>query len=903
MKRKCSSGRRKPKLAHVMGAEEASPNVVSLKTRGNLGLEDPDDTEVNNRIEIGMEENGNHRSRQQGGSKNQKVIDAAMEDGMRSFPETNAVECADLSMKARSRMTRSSRGLSSSGINPSFNAVLEQEEQMHPKEPNMSQDSQYKEQELEAALAVIRKVMKMDAAKPFNVPADPIALGIPEYFDLINTGTPVDFGTICSNLQNGVEYKNSKDVLRDVQHIWDQCHKYNRKGHVLELMKQVKKSFTQLWTEAGLYWEQQEDIGGHSHLPPPTTRCSMHEHSQSYQSMQRTCQCQLGSVRRQTSNPQAGTSVGIKGSTLRRSPRGHRCQVDPLNDRPTCSQQGVLWLSQPQLQQHLPSVSCGHPYESRQRSCQCQPTSGQLQHSQPFDGIDISNAGEDFYSSPPEQSMIRLTKRGRKYPIGPMNDYISQGHQDQITSGNTLPDRPPPSRGQQHQPQGQGCLISSPLHPSFVQLDPGVEIDSAEERFSSSPPPAESMIRCSKHQPRYLASPMTQQSDRTPSQMKLHQPSSSCGPPHDSHHGTCRVLMSSCQTQAATDTGNAASSSIRRKGRGPTRCLNVWNTEGKILIATNELGQPIGLEAPKLTNFLGTIARNGHMAPLNYIDWRALPDENKEKMWQQVQSKFDIDPKSKSWILKSIGTKWRNWKANLKVVHYDLHETNEERLADCDARVLPDQWRILVSFWNSKEAQDRSVTNKANRRRQKLSHTTGTKSFARIREEQREKRPDGKELSQAELFILTRTRKDGQPVNEASSSIISQLRELAAQHQGTSQNTTVEDDVFFQVMGQDRNGRARTYGLGPVPSDLGGPKPSPAEARRIVSEANAEVREMKERMMVMEQTCVQMAAQMATMMSMMSTMQMKFPEIFKYKRKEAEYKCWQGSTQKAVMIC
>lgn len=59
--------------------------------------------------------------------------------------------------------------------------------------------------------------------------------------------------------------------------------------------------------------------------------------------------------------------------------------------------------------------------------------------------------------------------------------------------------------------------------------------------------------------------------------------------------------------------------------------------KGKIPIATNEFGQPIGVEAPKLVNFLGTIARNGHMAPLNYVDWRALPDERKETMWQQVQ--------------------------------------------------------------------------------------------------------------------------------------------------------------------------------------------------------------------------------------------------------------------------
>lgn len=74
------------------------------------------------------------------------------------------------------------------------------------------------------------------------------------------------------------------------------------------------------------------------------------------------------------------------------------------------------------------------------------------------------------------------------------------------------------------------------------------------------------------------------------------------------------------------------------RARGPTRCLNLWNRDGtRICVTTNELGQPIGLEAPKLTSFLGTVARDGLMAPLIYADWRAMPDAKKEKMWQQVE--------------------------------------------------------------------------------------------------------------------------------------------------------------------------------------------------------------------------------------------------------------------------
>ena len=70
-----------------------------------------------------------------------------------------------------------------------------------------------------------------------------------------------------------------------------------------------------------------------------------------------------------------------------------------------------------------------------------------------------------------------------------------------------------------------------------------------------------------------------------------------------------------------------------------------------------------------------------------------------------LQTKFDIDPCSRSWVLKSLGTKWRNFKSLLKANHYDNHATDEERLADRDERVLPDQWSVLVSQWSSEKWQ------------------------------------------------------------------------------------------------------------------------------------------------------------------------------------------------------
>ncbi|CAL5398854.1 unnamed protein product [Camellia sinensis] len=959
MKRKRSGGKRKPKMTPMVGAKEGFLNTVTLNTHDVSFLDDDDNAELYSRTETDAPQNGSNESRQQTGLQKLVVVDLTMLDSMNSFPEKNIVVSANLARNARSKMTKSSGGLDASSIKPSSNTRIETEapqngnnesrqhtanllknargkitkssrglatssikpsndtevvqggrtHQKDPKLPKSSrgsaassikansktelvqggrtihqkdpksplQDPLYKEQELKAALAVIRKVMKMDSARPFNLPVDPIALGIHDYFDVIDT--PMDFGTICNNLENGVRYKNSKDVFGDVQYIWENCSKYNGEGHhISELMKRVKKNFTKYWTEAGLYEEQPREINGYSDVAPmeSTMRCSTHGHSSlagsiidypryqqqhqmdlgqhqpyhfsrsyimSYQQQkmpcQHQCQCQLRSGEQRSSHPQAGRNVGSAAcrgcpcflrhqmgvALLLKHHKGHLCSPPPVEPMIRCSNHGPRFPVGPMTdctryeQQDLtaPSQMFPHPCHLQQETCPVQLNSSQAQPSQPQVVLETGSAGQ-FCSPPPVESMIRCSKRGPpRCPVGPMTDYTSQEQQEQIGPSQMQFHHPSVSNVQPHQPQ-QGLSPSQPQ----TGLDLGSQ-------------------------------------------------------PHQPQQG-----LSPTQPQTGLDMGNASmlySSIIRRtRGRGPTRCLDVWNMEGKISVSINELGQPIGLEAPKLTNFLGTIARNGHMAPLNYVEWRALPDEIKEKMWQQVQSKFEIDPKSKSWVLKSIGKKWKDWKAELKANRYNTHKTDEERLADCDERVIPDQWRILISFWNSKEAKERSVTNKASRAQQKITHTTGRKSFAQVREEQRVKRPDKKEPSRAELFILTRTRKDGQPVNKESSVLISQLRERAAQQKETSQNGTVEDDILSQVMGQDRHGRVRTYGLGPAPSDLSGPKPSCAEAVKLVSTANAEVHDMKEKMVSMEQTCAQMASQMSSMMSMMLNMQKKFPD-------------------------
>jgi hypothetical protein len=106
----------------------------------------------------------------------------------------------------------------------------------------------------------------MDLSVPIHcVPSSFFGAWNQDYFNVIDT--PMDFGTICSNLQNGSKYMNSEDVFKDVQFIWRHWCKYSNKGdYVLELMRCVKKKFMKYWIAAGLYNEQTRKTNGENFM-------------------------------------------------------------------------------------------------------------------------------------------------------------------------------------------------------------------------------------------------------------------------------------------------------------------------------------------------------------------------------------------------------------------------------------------------------------------------------------------------------------------------------------------------------------------------------------------------------------------------------------------------------------
>ncbi|XP_073057312.1 uncharacterized protein [Primulina eburnea] len=111
-----------------------------------------------------------------------------------------------------------------------------------------------------------------------------------------------------------------------------------------------------------------------------------------------------------------------------------------------------------------------------------------------------------------------------------------------------------------------------------------------------------------------------------------------------------------------------------KKTRGPTFMKEIWgrpSTLPRIKIRCDDMGRPIGSRRNKFTDFLGTLARNGKFCPIDVEEWHKMPLDSKKKMLDVIKEKYELPPGTESWTLRSIGTKWRNWKSELKKKYYD----------------------------------------------------------------------------------------------------------------------------------------------------------------------------------------------------------------------------------------
>ncbi|PPS19569.1 hypothetical protein GOBAR_AA00995 [Gossypium barbadense] len=150
-----------------------------------------------------------------------------------------------------------------------------------------------------------------------------------------------------------------------------------------------------------------------------------------------------------------------------------------------------------------------------------------------------------------------------------------------------------------------------------------------------------------------------------------------------------------------TETGGS------RRGRGRTVLKDLYdlNPVERVKVRRNSHGQPVGSEAQLLAGYLGIIARNANMLPINYESWHYTSDSNKNQALDNIKERFALEV-SDDYIKKELGKKWRDHKSSLKKAYFKKDISLKENLQDVPPGMLRYQWEDAVRFWNSKKGEE-----------------------------------------------------------------------------------------------------------------------------------------------------------------------------------------------------
>ncbi|CAB81143.1 putative protein [Arabidopsis thaliana] len=192
-----------------------------------------------------------------------------------------------------------------------------------------------------------------------------------------------------------------------------------------------------------------------------------------------------------------------------------------------------------------------------------------------------------------------------------------------------------------------------------------------------------------------------------------------------------------------------------KRQRGPTRMKDIAkDPNARVRVDYTMMGEPIGKGSVKLALYAGALIRE-HV-PITIDRWTKIGEEIRTLLWKSVQARFELDEEyQKVAVLKQMGCLWRSWKSR-QVTKFREAKTNQQRM------------------------NLRPKTNPT-------------------------------EVTRLKVWVKSRTKKDGTPVNTNAAEKIKKAAEIVSS--GPQSNGTNEaQDSLSQLLGPDNRGRLRAMG-------------------------------------------------------------------------------------------
>ncbi|CAE6176640.1 unnamed protein product [Arabidopsis arenosa] len=249
----------------------------------------------------------------------------------------------------------------------------------------------------------------------------------------------------------------------------------------------------------------------------------------------------------------------------------------------------------------------------------------------------------------------------------------------------------------------------------------------------------------------------------------------------------------------------------RKRHRGPTKMKNIAKDPTvRERVDYTLMGDPIGSGSVKLSSYVGTLVRE-HV-PINIDNWKSVGQDIKTVLWRSVQARFELDEEfQRIAVLKQMGGLWRSYKSRI-VKDINLAPNNQQRMNLRPMNINPAEWRKFVKLKTSPGFKVLSDKYKERRKKQ-IPHTTSRKGMVRLAEDMKIESGDPSEVTRLKVWVKSRTKKDGTPVNTNAADKIRKAAELVGSDAPTT-TTNPEEDHLSQLLGPDNPGRLRAMGRG-----------------------------------------------------------------------------------------
>ncbi|CAH9145254.1 unnamed protein product [Cuscuta epithymum] len=216
----------------------------------------------------------------------------------------------------------------------------------------------------------------------------------------------------------------------------------------------------------------------------------------------------------------------------------------------------------------------------------------------------------------------------------------------------------------------------------------------------------------------------------------------------------------------------------RRRQKTKKKLLLKKTTDAKVVVKVNKFGVHSGDGWTELANYIGVLTRDTMC--ILYDDWRKVPEDVKENMWNHILKLFALTPRSRKQVMSTMGVCLRNFRWSLRNDFIFQHQNDLKmlRLPPAEYKHIPtDEWREFVIKSFKAEFKAKSEKGKKMRKKNKYNHRLGSTGYAGLLERlEKELGPDVKQIDRADTWLLGRKKKDGgydDEVKEIAEKIVS----------------------------------------------------------------------------------------------------------------------------------